>query len=237
MPNDRFYLDSPLSIGQSVVVSGDEAHHLTRVMRARTGDVVELVNGHGVLAEATVGQIERHACYLDVTHSQVEPPHPFQVILAQAIPRLNRLDTIVEKGTELGMNALWLFPGQSSERQELSDQQQKRLKAIAIAAMKQCGRLYLPEIILKPRLNEWEKLGFPAFYGAVEEEVPLFSTAWAQKTPKRGVFFFVGPEAGFSQAELACLKELGATGVGLHRHTLRTDTAPLVALSLIHQWV
>lgn len=208
-----------------------------KVMRARIGDTVELVNGRGLLAEATVVQMQRHACRLDITSTSTSKPDPFKLVVAQSLPRLNRLDTIVEKGTELGMHMLWLFPGERSERKELSEQQEQRLHSIAVSALKQSGRLYLPEIFVKPPLVNWNNLPFPAFYGSLNPNAPLFSTSWQQTKPEEGVLFFVGPEAGFSEAEIQHLERLGAKGVNLHRNILRTDTASLVALSLIHHWM
>src|SRR5258708_13297326 len=75
-----------------------------------------------------------------------------QIILAQGLPRMNHLEWIVEKGTELGVSAFWLFPGLLSEKVALSDNQHTRLQHLILAATNQCGRLTLPELVLNPPL-------------------------------------------------------------------------------------
>lgn len=235
MPKDRFYIDAELALGAAVTLTSVEARHLSQVMRFRIGEQVELVNGRGVLASAHIDHIDRHVCDLTILTTTTQEPDACRLVLAQALPRMNRLDTIIEKSTELGMHELWLFPGERSERCELSDQQRIRLQAIAIAAMKQCGRLDLPQIQWRAPLKEWASMPFPAFYGSLRPGVPHLRPAWRRMAPKEAAIFIVGPEAGLSAHEEELLQHLGAVGVSLHRNILRTDTASLVALSLMCQ--
>jgi 16S rRNA (uracil1498-N3)-methyltransferase len=139
----------------------------------------------------------------------------------------------LEKGTELGMSQLWLFPGQRSERKQLTESQLEHMRATSIAAMKQCGRLYLPSIELKPPLLQWQKLNSVAFFGDLSSIAPLFNSVWKELTSVSEVLFFVGPEGGFTVDEERKLHEIQVQGVRLHKNILRTDTAALVALSLI----
>lgn len=236
MPHDRFYVDDALEMGTCVLLLEEEAHHMAQVMRVRVGERVSLVNGRGSLADAEAIQISRQRCELRVLRVIVAKPDPFRIILAQGMPRFNRLDTIVEKGTELGMHEIWLFPADRSEKKALNESQEQRLQAIVVASMKQCGRLDLPKIVLKPPLHKWTELPFPAFYGALDAQAPSFSARLGELQPLQGSLFFVGPEAGFSNTEIADCKRLGAHGVSLHRNVLRTDTAPLVALTMLSQF-
>jgi 16S rRNA (uracil1498-N3)-methyltransferase len=237
MPKERFFIPELFAPGSHVSLSKEETHHLVRVMRAHEGDVVELVNGMGQLASARVDEVHRNEVVLTALDVSSEPKPLFEVILAQAIPRMNRLENILEKGTELGMTQLWLFPGQLSEKKTLSDAQMERAQAITIAALKQSGRLFLPTITLLPKLESWNALSLRAFYGDPSPEAMLFARAWRAQQPSEGCLFFVGPEAGFSDKEVQLLSQLGAEGVRLHQNILRTDTAPLVALSLIQHWM
>jgi len=217
-------------MGEEVLLVGDESHHLARVMRKSHGDMVELVNGRNQLAHAEILAHEKKGVRLKVVQVEKKQFTGHPTILCQALPRLNRLETIVEKGTELGMTALWLFPGALSEKKELSSTQMQRLKTIAISAMKQCGRLDLPEIIFKPALSHWISLEYPAYFGDVDPQAPPFLELLQRH---EGVLFFIGPESGLTEEEETRLRSLGAQGVHLHSHILRTDTASLVALSLI----
>lgn len=232
MPADRYYVDAPLEKGSFVPLEENEKHHLISVMRGKVGDPIELVNGKGVLAYAKITKIDKRV--VEATIEEVTAPQVFSfpIILCQAIPRMNRLDTIIEKGTELGMTELWLFPGEKSERVLLSEQQKKRFSSIAVSAMKQCGRLDLPLLRETPLLAKWkqEDLLYPAYFGDLSPEAPPFLEVWKKE---KGILFFVGPEAGFSESERDFFHRHAVQGVHLHPHILRTDTASLVALSLI----
>jgi 16S rRNA (uracil1498-N3)-methyltransferase len=230
MPHSRFFIDSALNVDDVVLLEGDEAHHLQRVMRKKVGDQVELVNGCNQLALCKILAFEKKGIQLKTLSLIEKQMDHFPIILCQALPRLNRLETIVEKGTELGMTELRLFSGELSEKKELSATQLQRLKIISIAAMKQCGRLDLPKISLKQPLLGWQSLDYPAFFGDLSEEAPPFLSCFQKK---EGILFFIGPESGFTEQEENHLRALGAQGVRLHPSILRTDTAPLVALALI----
>jgi 16S rRNA (uracil1498-N3)-methyltransferase len=230
MPHDRFFIDHLLQPGMTVTLIDEEAHHLQKVMRKKWGDYVELVNGRNQIAEAQVEAIQKKGIVLMVHKVGAKTPPPFPLIICQALPRINRLDVIIEKGTELGMNALWLFPGMRSEKKELTDSQWRRLKALSISSMKQCGRLDLPEIVLKPPLLTWSLQNFPGYYGDLSENAPTLFSVYPKNT---AALFFIGPESGFTQQEEAHLKKLNIKGVKLHPNILRTDTAPLAVLSIL----
>lgn len=236
MPAERYYLSQVFPIGETVLLTDNEFHHLTNVMRGKAGDEIELVNGAGDLATGTISSIEKKKAFITITSCVHEAKPKTTIILAQAIPRINRLDFIVEKCTELGMMELWLFPGDKSERKEFSENQLERSKAIAIGAMKQSGRLYLPEIIVKPRLAKWEKPGCFLLYGDVDAKAPPFKDFWKTSPPAIGAFF-IGPESGFSEAEEEILRTWQAAGVHLNDHILRTDTAAIAALTLFSHWL
>ncbi|MFT3832653.1 MAG: RsmE family RNA methyltransferase [Micropruina sp.] len=236
MPANRYFSPQEYQEGNSIFLEDQEFHHLIHVMRQQTGEEVELVNGKGQLAQARIAKIEKKRAELKpfaiIEASHLEQP----LILAQAIPRLNKLEFILEKGTELGMTQLWLFPSKQSEKGRFSDHQLQRLNTILIAAMKQCGRLFLPEIISMPPLEQWQKFCFPAFFGDTRTTAPSFETIWNGSSAQSGSIFCVGPESGFTVDEVALMQQLGALGVKLNPHILRTETAAIAALSLIGQW-
>ncbi len=237
MPHNRYYIDTPLHENKSIVLTGEEWHHLARVTRSRKEDNVELINGHGVLAEATVSDLRKSEAELMVD-KVTKKPSPPPLILAQAIPRMNHLEWIVEKGTELNATAFWLFPGNLSEKDTLSSNQLARLKHLCISAMKQCGRLDLPKIVLMPPLAQWESVeGTLLFCDTTEDAPPLWNLPLTKTLPSP-VCLFVGPEKGFDSKETHLLSHtLKARGVRLHPNILRAETAPLVALSLIQKFL
>ena len=230
MPANRYYFNGPLT--SPVTLTGDEQRHLFKAMRGRTGDRVELVNGKGDLALGRIRAIDKNSAQIEIDNLTHSDPDPVRIILAQAYPRPNRLTNILEKSTELGVGEILLFPGLYSEKKSLNENQQKRTEALLIAALKQCGRLYLPTIKLMPPLAKWESYPTYSFYGDLDPAAPKLGDMLRKETEE--IAFFVGPESGFAEEELATLRTHGVMGTKLHNHILRADTAPLVALSIIH---
>jgi 16S rRNA (uracil1498-N3)-methyltransferase len=234
MPHNRYYCDAAFAENAPVSITGDECHHLIRVLRARPNDSVELVNGRSQLAHARVVHILKHSAefLIDRVVQETKPKAP--LILAMAMPRMNHLEWIIEKGTELNATAFWLFPGLLSEKETLSDLQCARLKHLAISAMKQCGRLDLPAIELKPPLLKWAFLPGTLFFGDTAEDAPFLWNLPLIKPLLTPVILFIGPEKGFDPQESAFLHNtMKANSIRLHPNILRTETAPLVGLSLI----
>jgi 16S rRNA (uracil1498-N3)-methyltransferase len=226
MPIDRYFLDGPLEKGTLVSLEEPELRHL-RVTRKHPGESVELVNGKGSLGRAEIAALGKRDATLKILEVEQKAAPSQQIILAQAIPKLPRLEYILEKGTELGVFAFWLFPGALSEKSDFSESQWERLKLIVLSALKQCERRYLPEIVLLPKLDKWEAPQGTLFYGDPRATEPL------NKESGR-TLIFIGPEGGFEERECAQLDELGAKGVKLHGNVLRVDTAAICALSQLY---
>ena len=229
MPLDRYFIDDDLLLGSSLTIRDKEFHHIVNVARKNVDDQIELINGRGLLARALIGKIEKRSIAATIESVIEEPKPSSEIILAQSVPKMNRLDTILEKCSELGVTKFILFPGTMSEKKSLNIE---RLKAVIIAATKQCGRLWLPEIELSPKLEKWENIDSPAYFGDISQNAPKLLEIWPKK-PSSKVIFFIGPESGFTNMEINILKQLGAAGVSIHKNILRTDTAAICALSLI----
>lgn len=238
MPAERYFIDQDLKEHQTLEIKDAEFHHMAHVMRTRKGERVEVINGRGALAQAIVQDLSRDRAVLMLEDLFITPPSPCRLILAQALPKANRLDFILEKGTELGVDEFWLFPGDLSAKKDFFPSQLERAQAVLISAIKQCGRLTLPHLALKPTLKNWPSFPALAFFGDLEEDAPLFETAWKEKGPfSLPVVFFTGPESGFSSEEVQLLRKGQAAGVKLHSNVLRTETASLMALSLLSHWL
>lgn len=238
MPAERYYYENCFHLYDSLTITGVEFHHLTHVMRVRKGEHVELVNGKGELATTEVKEIAKDRAILRIEHIFQEPERPCRLILAQAMPKPNRLDTILEKGTELGVDCFWLFPGTLSVKKEMYPQQIERARHITIAAMKQSGRLTLPTIIFQPAISRWSAFQTPAYFGDVDPAaIPLHTFCTKTGSVSFPMIFITGPESGLDPQEMQMLKELGAKGVSLHPNILRTDTASIVAVGLLSHWL
>lgn len=230
MPENRFFIDSDFETDKFVELIDEEFRHL-QVMRRKPHDHIELVNGRGTLAKGTVISINKKEAEIKINEAFQQPQKAGKIILAQALPRLNALDLIIEKGTEFGASEFWLFPAAHSEKESLSQQQKIRLKHLTISALKQCGRLYLPAVYEKPKLQYWDQLSGQKFFGDIRTETPLFSKI--KVNPSLDLIFFVGPEKGFNEPEIQCLEQtIQAKGVCLHENILRAESAALAATYL-----
>lgn len=234
MPIERFFInDLDLHLHKEVSLEGQEFHHLAHVFRAKVGDEIELVNGKGALAHAELIQISKQKALLEISSLSQEEKSSHELILYQAIPRLNRLDTILEKATELGVTQICLFPAERSERHTLNENQMERMRSVTIAALKQCGRLYLPSLSLIYPIKEWETAKDTHFlFGDLSPSAPKLSSVLNAQS-QQNYAFITGPEGGFTKDEEESLRAKGAQGVKLHAHILRTDTASIVALGII----
>jgi len=226
MPIYRFYHDAKLT--GEVFLEGVEHRHLTQVVRVREGDTVELFNGKGDLASATVTTLDKKAARLSI----IELRHEAQsehLILAQGLPLINRLDFILEKCTELGIREMRLFAGDLSERKSLTDHQLDRLRQLTIAACKQSGRLWLPELKWIDPISKWKTPIPDGIYGDPNpDSTPLLKL---QKAP---VFVCIGPESGLSRDEKRKLFGLGVKSCTWNEAVLRTDTAAISAAAIIN---
>jgi len=224
MPSERFFYDGNLR--GTITLDAIEGKHLSRVMRKTAGDAVEVINGRGDLAEATLIK----GSELSITSSIHAAPTP-PLTLIQALIKPNRLDIIIEKGTELGATAFWFFPSRRSEKTTLSNQQISRLRSIAISAMKQSGRLHLPEIALKTPDEIFHPHPGTSFYGVPGESAPTIN-----HTTQAPYYIYIGPEGGFDPKEIGLLETtVQAEPFSMGPFTLRAETAAIASIGILSE--
>lgn len=233
MPDNRFYLPQNLEIGSICLIKEMELHHLQHVMRVKEKETIELINGKGQLATGIVQKLERHQASVLIETVISETVKGPTLILAQAMPRIARLEYIVEKATELGVTEIWLFPSTHSEKKEYSPSNIQRLNQILVASLKQSGRLFIPEIVYKKNLRQWTPLSIPAFFGDTAPDAPNFLKV-IEKQENTTALWMVGPEQGFTGQESDFIKaSLSITGVSLNPNILRVDTAAITGLAIL----
>lgn len=220
MPENRYFIDQNLFKNQTLQIPKNELKHL-QVMRKKTGDFIEIVNGRNQLAQATLVSSEMAS----IDSVETAPPPSIEIVLALGFLRPKNLYWVIEKGTELGASSFWLFPTKKSEKKALTKTQHTRLQNLIISAVKQCGRLDLPSICFPPPLSKWKKPSIPLFYGDLGSKKRL--------TKCDSAIVAIGPESGFTKEELNILKALGGTPISLSSFTLRAETAAICALSKI----
>ncbi len=224
MPDNRFYVEGPISSSRPVLIKGREHHHIYRVMRKWVGDRVELVNGEGDFAIATLKKITDDYAELSVEEMEKKEPSQKPFRLIQAIPNIVRLEFLLEKCTELGCTEFWFYFSAKSEHRPLSEGKIERLEYILISSLKQCGAYYLPKMLWFDKVEKITPPEGPLFFGDFRKEAPKVTSSSTPCT------FINGPESGFTEQELSYFeKEWQATGISLHPNILRTETAAIAA--------
>jgi len=228
MPKDRFFHPGDFTKNETLLIEGEEARHIRTVMRKSSGDTIELINGRGSLANALIDTTEhKKGLYCTVTEVLTKDKPKLKSTLVQSIIRPQKLELVTEKACELGVTHI-LFV--RSDRSDKSSPKLSRLEHIATGALKQSGRLYLPTFAEVDSLQAALELleGSALFFGAMDGAA--FSK---QSASEESLAFFVGPEGGFSDAELKLLKERNALGVNLGPYVLRSETASILACGLM----
>lgn len=235
MPVERFFLKQNFQSSGSCFLKDQEFHHLAHVMRMREGEKVELVNGEGSLALGTIRKIKKEEAEIDIQELSQEEARHKQLILVQGIPKPNRLEIILEKGTELGVDEFRLFSAKQSQKKEINDHQLDRYHLIIVSAMKQCGRLFLPKIVIHPNLQDCFDKETVAFFGDCSPDAPSFFQDLPLIQQADRIAFYNGPESGFSPSEIEFMKQSEIRGIKLNANILRTETAAIAASAFVAQ--
>lgn len=229
----RFVVPSTALQASSCVLAGDTFRHF-RARRLRVGSRVVLTDGAGVAREGVVVQVDRSQAVVDLSPSAAETREsPLHLVLAQGILKGDKLDLVVEKATELGVQQILFF---TSERTvgRLTTERQARLARIARSAAQQSQRATVPDVhgpvplecvLAYPttalRLFFWEHMATNGFVGARH-----------RRSVASDVLVVVGPEGGFSPDEASRAVAAGFDVLGLSRRILRAETAAMVAVTL-----
>lgn len=212
-------------------LEGPRFHHLVRVLRVRPGDVLELFDGQGTAFPATVDRLDADAAELTIGPGVAQPSAP-PITVVQALPKADKLEWVLQKGTELGAARFVLA---FSERCVVKasgreDAKVQRWQKIADEAARQCGRADVPEVVAPRPLPDAVRAlpeGTRVLVLDEEEQERSLSSAAAEPGP---LALVVGPEGGLSRAEVQALR---ATSVTLGRRVLRTETAAVAALAVL----
>jgi 16S rRNA (uracil1498-N3)-methyltransferase len=233
---------APLTIGDTVSLSPEESAHVTRVLRMQKGEKVQLIAAEHLYAAELVA-MDAAAATARVLAELPSPEATVRVTLVQGLPKADKMETILQKATELGAwDVLPVEMERSVARFDPNDTRKlERWNRVAREAAKQSGRARVPEVSAPLRTAQAVKMlqaeHFDAILVAWEEEGDrLLSKVLAQKLAELPglcrMALVIGPEGGITPAEVEALTAIGATCVTLGRRILRTETAGLCALAV-----
>ncbi len=219
-------------------LAGEEHHHLARVLRLKAGDAVSTFDGVGTGYHGVVEIVEKERTRIRITgedHAPVEPH--FHLILAQAIPHHEKMEWVIQKGTELGVSRIIPVVAARTVVRPRAGRWERldRWRRVALEAARQCGRRRVPEVSEPVALDAL--LAAPV-YDETGTRVILLERASASATLRlpagaRGALALVGPEGGWTDEEARAALGSGFTPAHLGARVLRTETAGLAAAAIL----
>jgi len=248
----RFYYlpssadDAAPSVGDDAVLPAEESRHLVKVMRARVGDPLRLIDGRGRRLDAELIAIEAATTRVRIVSSEIdrrEIARP-RLCLACGVVKGRRFEWLLEKAVELGVHTIQ--PLQTTYG-EIDPRPGKlgRWRTLLISATKQSGRSWLPDLAPPRPLDDWlaDQRGSGLHYGVARTRDRSWDGAGQDvrspgdlladhRDPRGDLAWVVGPEGGWDQAELTALAAAG-TPVRLGPHRLRSETAASAGLVLM----
>lgn len=243
----RFYVTPERAADDRVMLCPREAHHALHVLRVRAGERVQLLDGLGQVIEAEVTRAARREVELQVLERRRIPPPERRLALVVGLTKGAAFEDILQGITELGVAQLqpvWTRRVVVRLEPEAIASKLEKWRWIAVDALKQSGRAWLPEVGAPEPLESWldRSQGWDwQVYGALEAtrgtlraRLLAYREAHGGRLP-RTVAAYVGPEGDFTAEERAALDRAGAEGVSLGPHVLRSVTAALY-LAVVFQY-
>ena len=240
MTTHQFFIKrSQIDSDGIVTLDGPDARHIRLVLRLKRHSKIRLVDEEQNLHMATVEKVAGSKILARIVKSDEKAPASARLTVVQGIPKLPKADTIMQKLTELGVGKIVFVPAERSPYADACDRlsgRLDRLKKIAEAAAKQCSRRDIPGIAVCAGLKAAARSLAPGTILLVADEKTGGGTlrerlqGTGEKSP---VAVFIGPEGGFSGREARLLENEGAASFSLGRNILRTETAAIVAASII----
>jgi len=242
---NRLFCAGPIAAGIPLRLDTDASHHATRVLRLAAGDEVELFDGTGLRWPARLGDADPKRTTVipgDALDAGLESP--LAVGLAQALPAGDKMDWVIEKAVELGVDAVQPLIARRSIVRLDAERAARRLehwRRIAVAACMQCGRDRVPTVAPPLALERWLADGggteSPRPRGAGGPPLrlvlsPRGTSGLGTLAPAAaGLWLLAGPESGFDDNEVRAAETAGWQALRLGPRTLRAETAGLAALA------
>lgn len=235
----RFFVAKESISGSTVGITGDDARHISRVLRMKPGEELQLCDQEGTDYNCRVETLGDDIVTLKVESSRPSLSEPtVKITLFMALPKGDKMDYVIQKAVELGVYEI--IPYSSSRcivRLGEKDKQKKqeRWARIALEAAKQSGRGIIPRVRLPVSFKEMLSLAreseLPMLFYEKERDVSLKSILAGRKFQSASVI--IGPEGGFEEAEVSESKAAGIPSVSLGARILRCETAPGCAICAI----
>lgn len=233
--SNRFYIESTLNVGEPTTLTETVFHHWVRVLRAKLQDQATLFNGQGGEYTARLIEINKKSAVVEIIDFNSDNHTPnFKARLGQVMSKGDRMDYAIQKAVELGVDTIQLLTSERCEMRLKYDRDQKKIEhwqSVAIAACEQCGSNHVPKILEPLSLKDWLNTDLPTtrlVLAPNKEQNNVLDQAHTD------IALLIGPEGGLSELEIKEANQAGFKNWCIGERVLRTETAPVVALSILN---
>jgi 16S rRNA (uracil1498-N3)-methyltransferase len=239
MHSYQFYLPSLNKNQTDYTLDSRESQHLKNVLRFKKDDTIRVFNGRGIIADCRVVGFRKGLACLKAEQIFLKKKAAFLIYLATAIIKFKKLDLIVEKTTEIGVDFIWLYTAQKTKSRTFlkkTENRVSRLEQKVIEAAKQSQQSWFPEIKLFTSLDDIiSRTGEFSLCLAADRSGTTFDKLTLPSKDSK-ILILIGPEVGLTDAEKIKLNRSGFKFVKLSDNLLRSETAAIVSSFLIKQW-
>ena len=242
----RLFIPPESISSNSITIVNDQSRYLSLVLRVQPGNNITVLDGQGYNYDCkleTVHKKEVVAKILNKTPYSVESP--VSIVLAQGLPKADKMNLIIQKSTELGVRCI--APLITEHSQVRYTEKVGRWRKIALSASQQSGRDRIPDIYDPIDFDKFISKKFSLLEKGLDRKLPLKCLIFSEgendrnlkkvlseiKNEAHKIILLIGPEGGFSKKEVTAAVDNGFIEVSLGPRILRTETAPLAALSII----
>ena len=232
----RIYTSQELVADQHIELEEKPSHHLSKVLRLKEGAPIILFNGRGNQYHAIIDSIGKKNLSINIKECEAtNNESPLHIHLGIAVSKGDRMDWVIQKATELGVNSISPLFSMRSEVRLKGDRAEKKIQhwqQVAISACEQSGRTLIPTVNNIQQLSHWVR------ESNADKKLVLHhrtdETLEDHQSVSR-VALLIGPEGGLDTKEIMLAEESGFEALALGPRVLRTETAPLAAITLLQK--
>lgn len=230
----KFFTKPDCIDGKELKIIGEDVSHISKVLRMSAGDNIIVCDGEGNDYDAVITSVSKTEVVAEITGKYVCDAEPsVDVTLYQALPKQGKMEYIIQKNTELGVNKI--VPVYTKRCVVKPSDKTERWSKVAESAAKQSGRGIIPQVMpvisFDEAIKQMQEYDLALMPYECEEECKLKTVL--QSTDYKNVSIFIGPEGGFDLKEVEAAINLGVKTVTLGKRILRTETAASAVLPII----
>lgn len=231
----RFYMQADLTVNMHAELNETVFHHWVKVLRAQVGESATLFNGQGGEYQVTLIDVQKKSATVSIDSFNPENRTPaFTALLGQVMSKGDRMDYAIQKAVELGVSEIQLLMSERCEMRLKYDRDQKKIEhwqGIAIAACEQSGLNIVPKILAPLSLSDWLNTNLPETKLVLAPNKEALDIAGETTA---NIALLIGPEGGLNEEEIKLSNDKGFKNWCIGARVLRTETAPVVALSILN---